>query len=188
MTHTTEPATTEEVDLRQYELMFILSGDLAEREFEVELGEVKKIINESIDKITYEESWGRRNLMHKIKKQRHGYYILMNFMADPAKIMDLNMNLKIYPAVLRHLMMVMPNSYVPGSYKTVAFKPDEVDEEGTEQQRGVSSRKPSVRPRREMPGITVKDVQENEVVTQEKMKKVEKKLEQILENPDIDVR
>lgn len=180
-------STTHEADLRHYELLFILSGDLPEKDFERELEEVKKIVMESIDKVTFEENWGKRNLMHKIKKQTRGYYYLMNFMADPAKILEMNMNIKIYPAVLRHLLMVMPNSYVPGSYKTIAFKVEELTEEEQAAETMQASRR-TARANREAPRTSVKEVREQEVVTEAKMKKVEKKLEQILDNPDIDIR
>ena len=177
---------TTDTELRQYELMLLLSGELPEKDFERELAEVKKLMAEHIGKITYEELWGKRNLSYKIKKQSRAYYIVFNFEADPSKITDLNMNIKIYPAVLRHFTMALPTGYDPLAYKTTRLKESD-RREGADEKEEVKPRAAATTmhstPRRPEMSVPMVDAD-----PQEKLKKVEKKLEQILENPDIDVR
>ena len=174
--------------------MLILAGDLTEPDYEKALAEVKKFVQESSKAITHEDLWGRRDLSYKLKRQSRGYYAVFHFSADASAISELRGNIKLHPAVLRHLIISVPPDYIPGRYNDILLREEKLPEEKTAQ----SERKPRLAPRgpedRRVPGAPLYAAAAAEKPhvagkqEEEQLKKVEKKLEQILENPDIDIR
>ena len=181
-------ATTQQV--RKYELMVIISGELTEKEQEHEVAEVKKILAEHTRNIFHEESWGRRDLSYKIRRQGRGYYVIFDFEAVPESVKELSMNVKLHPTILRHMIVALADQYQPNSYREIILQKlqQQQSRKPTEVKRDVPAeavRQPSVDgapPQQQSAPL------ESEIEAQAKLKKVEKKLEQILENPDIDVR
>lgn len=171
---------TEDIDIRKYELMVIFSGDMPEADFEKQLGEFKNVFKESAKSITHEDTWGVRNLAYRIKKQSRGYYVVFNFSADPSAILELRANLRINQAILRHMLVIVPDSYEPGHHEdAVIFR----DEKKTEKRATSRSRGEEPRVTKEIPQGPAPEASEAE-----QLKTVERKLEKILENPDIDIK
>ncbi|MEK7523871.1 MAG: 30S ribosomal protein S6 [Patescibacteria group bacterium] len=172
-------------ELRKYELMLIFSGELIEAGFAKELDEVRKLLKESTQGISYEDLWGKRDFSFRIKKQARGYYAIFNFDAAPAAILELRSSIKLNQQVLRHLLITLPDDYQPGRYNELVL-PEEKHKDDR-QQKPVVGAKPvpvesaavSKEPAKK-PTLAGKD-------EEEQLKSVEKKLEQILENPDIDI-
>lgn len=164
--------------LRKYELMLIFSGEIPEAQFERELADFKKSLQETSKSITHEDNWGLRNLAFRLKRQSRGHYVVFNFEADPSQIIELRSNIRLNPVVLRHMLITVPDSYVPGHHEDVVLFRDEKKNEDT----GVSSsrKKPSIKEVHSEKGTTPKE--------EEQLKTVEKKLEKILENPDLDIK
>lgn len=174
--------TTEVQNLRRYELMVIFSGDLTEKDFEIELGKMKQMLNESTKGITYEDNWGKKEFMYRIKKQKRGYYVVFNFNAEPTVVSELKAGLKINQYVLRYLIIILPENYEAGKYKEQLFlerKPREEKEKASaaepvvlKEETKTDSSKPVFAGKKE----------------EEQLANVEKKLEKILENPDIEIK
>lgn len=100
-----------ETSFPKYEIMLILQPDLGvERTNEI-LQEMKTLIAEASGKITHEDLWGLRELAYVIKKQRQGYYIVLNFTADPLKVKEFEKQLNIHQGVLRYLIQKTPKNY-----------------------------------------------------------------------------
>lgn len=158
--------------------MVILSGDMPESAFEKEVGDIRKLLQESTGGITYEDNWGRRDLSYKLKKQLRGYYMIFNFNAAPTAIKELSSSMRLNPLVLRHLIISLPADYVAGKYKEQMLREPEVADK-KHGKRGAPHMKGPERPAF-VPKETPKDP--------EQLQAVEKKLDKILENPDIDVR
>ena len=51
------------------------------------------------------DRWGKRRLAYAVKKFTDGFYVLVNFEADPAEIKEIDRVLKINDDVLRHLIV-----------------------------------------------------------------------------------
>lgn len=162
-------------ELRKYELMMIFSGDVPEAQYEKELGDFKKTLKESVTSVTYEDNWGLRNLAFKIKRQQKGYYCVFNFEGNPANVLELRSNIRLNPAVLRHMLITIPDSYRPGHHEDVILFRDE-QKAKDELQEAMPKRKK--KPETEL-ATTPREA--------EQLKTVEKKLEKILENPDLDI-
>ena len=173
---------TEVQELKKYELMIIFSGDLPEQDFERELEKARKNLKEYTKDIDNEDLWGRREFMYRIKKQKRGYYVVFNFRALATAIQELRTSVKLNPYVLRHLLISMPDDYEFGKYKTQILRMDRDDKKAPAK------------------SIAVKEIIKEEPVAkaeakakiagkeeEQELENVEKKLEQILENPDINI-
>lgn len=152
---------------------------MPEADFEKELTEARRMLQEGTKGISYEDNWGRRDLAYKIKKQTRGHYVVFNFTAAPEAVAELRANIKLNPAVIRHLLTTVPEDYQPGRYK---------EEMLTAEKPAIKSRpKPAPVKKQEepeqapKPALTIKE-------EEEQLATVEKKLEKILENPDIDIK
>lgn len=174
-------------DIRPYELMVILSGDLPDGDYEKTLAEIRKIIQEGSKAITHEDIWGRKDLAYRLKRQARGYYAIFHFSAGAENIKELRSNIKLHPTVLRHLLIAIPESYVPGRYNEIVLREEKSAAEKAAIQRKSDGKKlileKKALPEKEGVAPALAGKQE-----EEQLKKVEKKLEQILENPDIDIR
>lgn len=181
------PTATTTNEFRRYELMVILSGDLPEGDFEKELNEIRKLLKENTKAVSYEDSWGRRDLAYRIKRKNAGYYAIFNFHAAPESLTELRMAVKLNPHILRHLLIILPEDYVVGQYKTQVLRDEKRAEEAKEMRKPRAAKKivpvELERMAAELKPPTVAGKED-----EEKLKKVEKKLEEILENPDIEIK
>ena len=179
-------SNTQLIGLRKYELLVIMSGDMTETDFGKETDEIRKLLKESSAVILYEESWGKKEMTYKIKRQKAGYYVVFDFEADPTAILEMRNTVKLNPHVLRHLLISVPNNYVSGSYKKeVVFQDENKEEEAMRKPVASMSAERSYRPAApvsmEKPIVAGKK-------EEEQLKIVEKKLEEILDNPDINIK
>lgn len=176
-------------DLRRYELMLILSGDLTEGDFAKELDEIRKSLKENTKAITYEDVWGRRELSYRFKKQKAGYYAIFNFNALPESLIELRMSMKLNPHILRHLLITLPENYVAGKYKEAVLP---IEKPAMAEKKPYAKKVVPVELERTAAAVSVPEEVKKPVIAgkedEEKLKKVEKKLEEILENPDIEIK
>ena len=94
-----------------YEIMLLLAPNLAEKDLEKNLDEVKEIINSNGGEIVNEDIWGIRDLAYRIKKHDTGFYAVYNFNLPPEKIREFNPILNINHDVLKYLISKTPKFY-----------------------------------------------------------------------------
>ncbi|MBI2453912.1 30S ribosomal protein S6 [Candidatus Peregrinibacteria bacterium] len=176
-------------DTRKYELMVIFSGNLTESAFEKELEDLKKALQEASKGITNEEKWGRREFAYRLNRQKAGYYAVFDFEADPSAIAELRANVKLNPQILRHLLIILPDNYEPGRYRDLVLTRERKDIADKKKLPVRASAEPSVPSAKEAPQKPSAAISEDDQkAQQEKLKSVEKKLEAILDNPNIEIR
>jgi|Deesub1362B_J571_1020462.scaffolds.fasta_scaffold38937_2 small subunit ribosomal protein S6 len=100
-----EGPKVEDKQLRDYELVFIVSPEVEEEALEAIVGNVKQFITDKGGVISDEERWGKRKLAYPIKRFREGNYVLTRFKLKPAWSKELEANLKIAEGILRHLLV-----------------------------------------------------------------------------------
>lgn len=178
-----------DVSTRKYELMAILSGDLTEADFEKAFSELRQTLKENAKDVIYEESWGRRDFAYRVKKQKRGYYVIFDFNATPQNISELRATIKLNPHVLRHLLIVLTDNYEPDSYKQEVILEEQPREE--EREKPIEKQiivEPAAESEEEK---TKEEIKKPTTVAgkeeEERLKTVEKRLEKILENPDINI-
>jgi small subunit ribosomal protein S6 len=95
----------EDKRLTDYELIYIVSPEVADEELESRIEAVNQFIsgrNGTVDEV---EKWGKRKLAYPINHFLEGNYILTRFKISPAQCKELESNLKITEEVLRHLLI-----------------------------------------------------------------------------------
>ncbi|MDP2691959.1 MAG: 30S ribosomal protein S6 [bacterium] len=118
---------------KKYELMVIISSTIADPEIKERLKGLKEQLGKEI---VFEEIWGMRDFAYPIKNQRKGYYAVWNFLVDGEEIKELEENLKLYPNLVRHLIMQVPDDYKPFTLKELETEMDKLRKEKAEKRGG----------------------------------------------------
>jgi len=90
--------------VKKYEVMFIVN--IANEEV---IQAAVKLVQDTITRIggtvVKVDEWGRRHLAYEVKHQNEGYYVVVEFEADPAQITELDRIIKIHEEIIRHIIV-----------------------------------------------------------------------------------
>lgn len=100
-----EALKVEDKQLRDYELVFIISPEVEEETLEATVGSVNQFITGKGGVISGEERWGKRKLAYPLKRFLEGNYVLTRFKMKPVWSRELEANLQISEEILRHLLI-----------------------------------------------------------------------------------
>ena len=101
-----EKISTEEVGgLRDYELVLIISPEVAEERFEAIIDNISRFITGKGGTISNIERRGKRRLAYPIRHFGEGSYVIAQFKLKPASGKELEANLQISEEILRHLLI-----------------------------------------------------------------------------------
>ena len=89
--------------MNQYETVFILTPVLSEDQMKEAVEKFKSILTENGAEILNEELWGLKKLAYPIEKKSTGFYVMVEFNADPTVISKLEVNYRRDERVLRYL-------------------------------------------------------------------------------------
>jgi small subunit ribosomal protein S6 len=87
--------------LRPYELLLILPADSDEQVVVRVVERVTQTIQGGEGKVDRIDRWGRKRLAYEIAKQQEGYYLLVEFTADPSALRELDRVLSLADEVVR---------------------------------------------------------------------------------------
>jgi small subunit ribosomal protein S6 len=91
--------------MRHYEMMIILDPGLEEATVQPSLEQFLTVVKTgggSVDKV---DVWGRRRLAYEIDKRSEGIYAVIDMMAVPDSVAELDRQLSLNEAVLRTKVM-----------------------------------------------------------------------------------
>ena len=88
-----------------YELMFIVNSTLQEEVISATVEKFQKLINDN-GEVTKVEEIGKKRLAYPIMKMNEGYYVLVEFTANPEFPKELDRILNITDEVIRSLITV----------------------------------------------------------------------------------
>ena len=90
--------------MTNYEVMFIIDPTLEEAKKEATIETVQAIIaaDGEVEKV---DVWGMRKLAYPIEKKNEGYYVVVEFKANPTLPYELNRKMKISDAIIRHMII-----------------------------------------------------------------------------------
>jgi small subunit ribosomal protein S6 len=91
--------------LRDYELVVILSPELAEEDIPAAIDRLSQLIVDRGGEVKDVDRWGRRKLAYPIKKHLEGNYLVTQVRLDPNRTSDVEAGLRISEEVLRHLLL-----------------------------------------------------------------------------------
>jgi len=94
----------------KYELMYIVSAQVADDEIPKLTEEVKKFIEDGAGTIEKIEDLGKRKLAYPIKKTKNGNYVVVNFTADADKIGQIEHRLRTTLSIIRYLLINMDDA------------------------------------------------------------------------------
>ena len=86
-----------------YEHTFIAKQDLSESQNQKLIDKYENIINKNLGKVLKTEKWGLRNLTHKIKNNKKGFYFHIKFEGIGKTIEELEKAENIDDKLIRYL-------------------------------------------------------------------------------------
>jgi small subunit ribosomal protein S6 len=87
--------------MRRYELMVILDPDLEEKTITPSLEQFLGVIRQDGGTVEKVDVWGRRRLAFEINKKVEGIYAVLDVLAEPAAVKELDRQLNLNESVLR---------------------------------------------------------------------------------------
>lgn len=90
--------------MSKYEVMFIIDADLEDAKKEAAIETVKGIIAEG-GEVGKVDVWGLKKLAYPINKKNDGYYVVIEFSANPELPKELDRRLRNSEDVVRHIIV-----------------------------------------------------------------------------------
>ncbi len=87
--------------MRRYEMMIILDPSLEERTVQPSLDQFLKVVTTAGGNVDRVDVWGRRRLAYEIDKKSEGIYTVVDLIAEPDTVKELDRQLNLNEAVLR---------------------------------------------------------------------------------------
>ena len=94
--------------MRTYEIMLILPAEADDKVIGTVTDRIAQVLSRSGGQIVKADRWGRRRLAYPIDKLTEGYYLLVECLADPADIRELDRVLSLADEVIRFKTVVLP--------------------------------------------------------------------------------
>ncbi len=95
--------------MRHYEIVFIVHPDQSEQ-VPAMIERYRTMVTAPGGRIHRLEDWGRRQLAYPIQKVHKAHYVLMNIECGAETLTELEHAYKFNDAVLRHLIVAMPEA------------------------------------------------------------------------------
>ena len=87
--------------MRRYEVMVILDPSLDERTVAPSLDQFLQVVRNDGGSVEKVDVWGRRRLAYDIAKKSEGIYAVIDVIAQPATVKELDRQLNLNEGVLR---------------------------------------------------------------------------------------
>ena len=87
-----------------YEVMFVIDPAIVDDKIEATIEAVKGIIAAE-GEVGNADVWGMKKLAYPIQKKTEGYYVVIEFKAQPTLPAELDRRLKISDNVIRHIII-----------------------------------------------------------------------------------
>lgn len=91
--------------MRRYEMMIILDPSLEERTVQPSLDQFLKVVTTSGGTVEKVDVWGRRRLAYEIDHKAEGIYTVVDLVAEPDTVKELDRQLSLNEAVMRTKIM-----------------------------------------------------------------------------------
>jgi small subunit ribosomal protein S6 len=93
------------MNLRDYELMFIVRPTVTEEQLPGVLDRLDALIGSLGGEVRERHQWGKRRLAYAIQDHDDGYYVVAQIKLDPTRTRDLEEQLRISDEVIRHILV-----------------------------------------------------------------------------------
>jgi len=93
--------------VRRYETIFILRSDLGEVQVKDSIKRFEGLVATGGGEMLETDEWGFRELAYRIRNERRGYYVRLDYAATGPVLNEVERNLKISDSVLRYLSVLV---------------------------------------------------------------------------------
>jgi small subunit ribosomal protein S6 len=93
--------------LRRYETVFILRPDLGEAQVKEIIKRFEGIVAADGGELIDTDEWGFRELAYRIRGERRGYYVRLDYAGPGTALTEIERNLKLADNVLRYLSVLV---------------------------------------------------------------------------------
>ena len=91
--------------MRRYELMVLLDPEVEEKTVGPSLEQYLGVVRQNGGTVEKVDIWGRRRLAYEIAKKSEGIYAVVDIVAEPASVKELDRQLNLNETVLRTKLM-----------------------------------------------------------------------------------
>ena len=89
--------------MRVYEELFIVRPDAPEEEIDQLIEQLTTLISTQGGNVDKSDKWGVRKLAYRVQKRTEGFYVLLQFVAKPETVMEIERRLRVTDLVLKFL-------------------------------------------------------------------------------------
>jgi small subunit ribosomal protein S6 len=93
------------MDLREYELMYIVRPTVPEDQYNAVTERVDTMIGNLGGEVGEKVPWGKRRLAYPIQDHEDGYYMVAKIKLPPSRTGELEDQLRINDDVIRHILV-----------------------------------------------------------------------------------
>ena len=94
--------------MRQYEIMLILPAEADDKVIGGVTDRIGQVAARSGGEVGKTDRWGRRRFAYEIDRATEGFYLVVEFTADPADVRELERVLTLVDDVVRFKIMLLP--------------------------------------------------------------------------------
>ena len=91
--------------MNSYETLYVIKPDLEDEVRAALIQKFSAIITDNSGEIESVDEWGKRKLAYAIDYISEGYYVLVNFKAQPELPAELERNFKINDNIMRYIVI-----------------------------------------------------------------------------------
>ncbi len=91
--------------MNKYELLYIISSSATEEQREGVIEKVKTLIEKNGGEIAGTDKWGMKKFAYPIDFKNEGFYVLVNFNANPEAVAVINNTMNITENVVRQMII-----------------------------------------------------------------------------------
>jgi len=96
---------------KNYEIIFIVSGNLSEAEAEKAALNVKNLITQTGGKIFKESSLGRKKFAYPLSHQKHGFYYVYQFTLEASELSKISQELRLNKTEILRFLFTQEQPY-----------------------------------------------------------------------------
>jgi len=89
--------------MRIYEELFIVRPDMPEEEIDQLIEQLTTLIAAQGGNVDKSDKWGVRKLAYRVEKRNEGFYVLLQFTANPETVKELERRLRVSDQVMKFL-------------------------------------------------------------------------------------
>ncbi len=94
--------------MRAYEIMLILPAEADESVVSTAVDRITKVVSDAGGEVSDIDRWGRRRFAYELQHQTEGYYVVVNFTAEPTVQVELERTLNLADEVIRYKVTLPP--------------------------------------------------------------------------------